>query len=440
MQFNELYTDHARGLQDRYDKTLGLLNEAKVPIEAVLLHSGSRALYYADDAEIIFRPNPHFSHWLPIRQPDQMILVRPGSRPVYFHVEPESYWTDNRIPVEPVWAETFDRVDLSNPEQVIDHLGSLRRIAFMGENTAFASRIGMPSALLNVANLRNSLDFHRSVKSAYEIALIREANRVAMKAHRVAADVFTGGGSELAVHQAYLDSCGVLEQDMPYETIVGFDDRSAVMHYQHKRTEPTTEARSMIIDAGYRLQGYASDITRTHAKPGAHPVYHQLIQEVTRLKDLLIDEMKPGISFKDLNARAHQEISRILVELDIARGDCEELVEKKVTSLFFPHGLGHFLGLQVHDVGGLFKDETGILEPPPHEHKALRLARKLVDGMVVTVEPGFYFIPMLLEDPQHQDKRPYLNPSLVDALTPLGGVRIEDNVVIREQGVENLTP
>ena len=126
-----------------------------------------------------------------------------------------------------------------------------------------------------------------------------------------------------------------------------------------------------------------------------------------------------------------------LKKLDVVRGDIDEIMEKDIFALFFPHGLGHFLGLDTHDVGGYPKGVDRIDRPGI---KFLRARRELLPGMVITIEPGIYFVPAVLEpalDNAEQNK--YLNPDKVRSLIGFGGVRIEDNIVVTEDGHENLT-
>ena len=185
--------------------------------------------------------------------------------------------------------------------------------------------------------------------------------------------------------------------------------------------------------------GYASDITRTFLRDSAHPVLHELRTRMEQLMHRLIDGCRTEVSFKEINDQAHEGALEIVIDLDLASGSPEELTEHKISKLFLPHGVGHLLGIQVHDVSGLFKDATGVLEPPPHEHKELRLTRRLEPDMVLTVEPGFYFIPMLLEPERSTEKGRLLNFALLDELMPLGGVRMEDNIQVAAEGPLNLT-
>ena len=112
--------------------------------------------------------------------------------------------------------------------------------------------------------------------------------------------------------------------------------------------------------------------------------------------------------------------------------DDDNIVEKGITRVFFPHGIGHFLGVQVHDV-------AGKPTPPPEDAPFLRLTRRLEPGMVVTIEPGLYFIPSLMDPLLDGELGQYLNRELISRLRGCGGIRVEDNVVVTENGSRNLT-
>ena len=231
----------------------------------------------------------------------------------------------------------------------------------------------------------------------------------------------------------------MIEHDSPYTNIVGLDEKSAILHYQNKRRSSGRDSRVLLIDAGCRQRGYCSDITRTYARENVHPVFRNLVEKVDRLQLDLVDKVHVDIPYATLQDAAHDGILDILLENEICSGDRDALKEANISKLFFPHGIGHLLGIQVHDVGGYFKDETGALAPPPEEHKFLRLNRKMTENMVFTIEPGLYFIPVLLDAERNTDKGRMLNWDLIDALTPLGGVRVEDNILVTADGPQNLT-
>jgi Xaa-Pro dipeptidase len=128
-----------------------------------------------------------------------------------------------------------------------------------------------------------------------------------------------------------------------------------------------------------------------------------------------------------------------MIDAELATGSPESLVESGVTSAFFPHGLGHLLGVQVHDVGGFMENESGTTIDKPEGHPYLRLTRVLEEDMVLTIEPGLYIIDMLLDELRETPAGKMVNWKTVDWMRPFGGIRIEDNVRVLKDGCENLT-
>lgn len=149
--------------------------------------------------------------------------------------------------------------------------------------------------------------------------------------------------------------------------------------------------------------------------------------------------MVPGESYVEIHQHALGGVARLLLDLEICRGSVDELLDRTVAQLFMPHGVGHLLGIQVHDVGGHQQDIDGNLKAPPAHSPALRNTRLMEAGMVFTIEPGCYFIPMLLEPERQSARGKLINWSLVDDLYGHGGIRIEDNIRVTNQGHENLS-
>lgn len=441
MDLARLFADHIKHVQNIYDNALAELGkEANAPnIDAVLIHSGSEGIYFGDDRHIPFQPFGHFMHWLPVMRPDQMLLIQPGQQPLYFQVVRPDFWYEQTVPSDAWWADQFEIVKLTAPEAVMDQLPGTRRIAFLGENTDFAANMGLPANLHNEVNLTNYLDYHRGMKTDYEVEMVREANQRALVSHAAAKDAFDRFGSEWAIHQAYLAANQMIEDDCPYTNIIGLDNKAAILHYQNKRRDPGQNSNVLLIDAGYRHNNYCADITRTHARERTRDDFKALVNAVDQLQLRLVDQAKVGVPYADIHKAAHAGVLDTLLDMDLVKGDRDALEEAGISRLFFPHGIGHLLGIQVHDVGGYFKDETGSLAPPPEEHKFLRLNRKMEAGMIFTIEPGIYFIPVLLDPERNSDKSQYINWKLVDELLPLGGVRFEDNILVTADGPVNLT-
>ena len=435
----KLFKGHIDKLQNQYEAIFLELAEIGTSLDGVLIHSGTEDIYFQDDNHMPFKAFPHFLHWVPISRSDQALLIRPGQKPIYFQVIPTDFWYDQTVKVDSWWADSFDIVQLENSQEVFKHLPPLRSIAFLGRATEFAGQLGLPSQFWNYPDLLHRLNWNRAYKTEYEIACMRQANRIAVKSHEAAEKCFIEGGSELDIHLAYLKASKTMEHQSPYMNIVALDKKSAILHYQFKGTTPSHDNQVMLIDAGSTCLFYGSDLTRTYARETAHPVFKRIIAAVNRIQLELVNEVKPGRPYQDIHIKAHEMILDTLIEEGVVSGARAALEEHMVSHLFFPHGIGHILGLQVHDVGGHYKDPSGQIQAPPKEYAFLRLTRTMEPGMIFTIEPGLYFIPVLL-DPERDTKRgSYLNWSLIDELIPCGGVRIEDNILVTESGADNLT-
>ena len=231
---------------------------------------------------------------------------------------------------------------------------------------------------------------------------------------------------------------GCLDYQLAFSSIVGLNEKSASLHYENKRVD-VRQSQTCLLDCGARFLGYASDITRSYAAGFCDSRWKALLAGMEKLELELCDEMKPGRPFGEVHHLAHLKIAALLQQAGVLKVGPEEAVAKGLSRPFMPHGLGHHLGIQVHDVAGKMASPDGTLQPPPPEHPALRTTRTLEPGHVVTVEPGLYFIPMLLRPFRENAHAGLFDWKLVDALTPCGGIRIEDDVVVEAGGPRNLT-
>jgi len=153
----------------------------------------------------------------------------------------------------------------------------------------------------------------------------------------------------------------------------------------------------------------------------------------------LADALKPGVAYTDIHLLAHDGIAQILQDTGLVNLQAPDIVEQGITRTFFPHGIGHFLGLQVHDVGGLVNDDRGTPKPAPESHPFLRCTRIVEPKQVFTIEPGLYFIDSLLRDLKATPASKYINWDTVEAYRPFGGIRIEDNIIVHRDRNENMT-
>jgi Xaa-Pro dipeptidase len=437
------FKDHLQGLDFIYCNALAVLGRSGVQADAVLIHSGFEQFYYSDDRAIPFRPFGHFSHWLPVTRPDQMVLVKPGSRPVYFQVIPDDFWYEQTIENASWWSDQFEIITLTDSAQVAANLATQKNLAFLGENIHFAVSLGIDAERVNPPVLLHYLDYHRALKSDYEISQLRAANQQALIGHEAARRRFESGGSEYAIHNAYLQACNILEEETPYTNIIGLDEKSAILHYQHKRRDSGDgkgrKTQVLLIDAGCKVNGYGSDITRTSVRAHTRDEFRQLLKSMEALELSLLDLISPGLPYPKLHEAAHRGVAGILHEHRIVDASIEEIIKQGIQTIFMPHGVGHLLGLQVHDVGGHQKNPAGERLPPPEHSPALRNTRVMEQRMVFTVEPGFYFIPSLLNRERQSSRGKLFNWPLIDALIPCGGIRVEDNVQVTTDGFINLT-
>ena len=439
MTHEALYRRHLETLDSHLQDALERAGKKGLRLRGVLLHAGRSAAYHRDDREIPFWPSAHFARYVPLTGPEHCVLALPGRQPLVVRVAPRDYWYEAQAPAASYWQSAVELHELASLADAKRVLGSLEGIAYLGSSPEAAGELGVPPALCEPEALMIPLDWHRGVKTDHEIALLEVASERAARGHAAARDAFLGGATEREIHFAYLGATGLLERELPYENIVAFDEKSATLHYQNKRGKEAPARHTFLLDAGGTCDGYASDITRTWAKPGADPVYTKLLEGLDAVERDLVAMVTPGRPYLEIHLEAHRRTARLLAECGIVRGSAEEAFDRGVTRTFLPHGIGHHLGLQTHDVGGHLASPDGGSLPPPPEHRFLRNTRTLAPGHVVTIEPGVYFIPMLLEALRATSAASLLDWRLVERLTPFGGARIEDDVLCTKDGARDLT-
>ena len=409
-----------------------------VEVAGVLLHSGSLDTYFGDDRVVDFNAYSHYLRWIPINKPDQFVLYIPGEKPKYFQVIPNDYWHEQKIECGD-WI--YGNVNVV-PIKIVDEIKSYLKnddLAYIGPNPTLAEKFNISTSQINCQEILNYLNFKRAYKTEYEVLQIKEANKLAIVGHQAARECFLNDGNEYEIHMAYLKACSILESDSPYTNIVALGEKSAILHYQNKRNDNAQKEKNLLIDAGCRINGYASDITRTSVKMSIDSLYRDLLIGMEYVEQELVNLVKPGVGYPDLHSDALIKIGKLLLDHSICFGSLEGLLNNEIPHLFMPHGVGHLLGVQVHDLGGHLKDINGTIEVPPAHSPFLRNTRVMSENMVFTVEPGCYFIPSLLEAQRNTKKGKLINWRKIEQLYPYGGIRIEDNILVTKDGPENLT-
>jgi len=409
-----------------------------VEVAGVLLHSGSLDTYFGDDRVIDFNAYSHYLRWIPINKPDQFVLYIPGEKPKYFQVIPNDYWHEQKIECGDWIYGNVNVVQIKTVDEIKSYLKN-DDLAYIGPNPTLAVKFNISTSQINCQEILNYLNFKRAYKTEYEVLQIKEANKLAIVGHQAARECFLNDGNEYEIHMAYLKACSILESDSPYTNIVALGEKSAILHYQNKRNENAQKEKNLLIDAGCRINGYASDITRTSVKMSIDSLYRDLLVGMEYVEQELVNLVKPGVGYPDLHSDALIKIGKLLLDHSICFGSLEGLLNNEIPHLFMPHGVGHLLGVQVHDLGGHLKDINGTIEVPPAHSPFLRNTRVMSENMVFTVEPGCYFIPSLLEAQRNTKKGKLINWRKIEQLYPYGGIRIEDNILVTKDGPENLT-
>lgn len=430
----DYYSEHIAEMCRRYDDALERSGRTALVIGAGRPHG-----IFLDDQHLPYKANPYLLQWGPLSEhPGSALLVQPGKTPRLLVHAPVDYW--HRIPPVPelLMQSGLEIISLSSREEITKSLagairGSSATTAFIGETLSADDSFGIEA--VNPPELIEILNEYRTIKTPWEIANLKAASAIGVQGHLAAEQCFRGGGSEYEIQLAFRAACNATDDEMPYPAIVALNEHAATLHYQ--RLDRVREQNlSLLIDAGHAVNGYAADITRSHSDDAE---FGSLIEAMHELQRGLCDAALPSVDYRELHHAAHLAITALLIEIGVINATLEAAHEAGLSRSFFPHGLGHFLGLNVHDVGALYTRRQPGEKVRPDEDKHLRLTRTLAPGNVLTIEPGIYFIDSLLANLKQKPASAMINWPRVDQLRPYGGIRIEDNLYITTDGNENLT-
>lgn len=283
-----------------------------------------------------------------------------------------------------------------------------------------------------------ALDECRMIKDSYEIALMRHAAHITDNCHLAVMSAVPIEKNETHIHAEFMyHALRQKSKQQLYDPICCAGPNCSTLHYVRNDDEIDATKRSVLIDAGAEWSCYASDVTRCFPINGDWTKEHlEIYNIVLKMQQETMSMIKPGVHWDDVHMRAHRVMIHEFIQLGIFKNcDEDEIFKLNVSAGFFPHGLGHLLGMDTHDVGG-----RPNYEDPDPKLRYLRLRRELQAGMVLTDEPGVYFSPFLLKDILKDDKTAqYINKDVLDKYYYVGGVRIEDDLLITEDGYENFT-
>lgn len=431
-----LYQEHVKTLQQRAQQVLARHN-----LDAMLIHSGELLTVFLDDHTYPFKVNPQFKAWVPVTQvPNCWLWIDGVNKPKLWFYSPVDYWHN----VEPLpnsfWTGAVEVIGLKNADDIGQQLPAQRQnVAYIGPVAERARQLGFNSDSINPKGVIDFLHYNRAYKTGYELYCMRQAQKIAVTGHRAAKEAFKSGMSEFDINVAYLSATGHRDTDVPYGNIIALNEHAAVLHYTKLDQHVPEQLRSFLIDAGAEYNGYAADLTRSYAANSGSE-YAQLVKEMNAEELALIGTMKAGVRYSEYHEQMHFRIASLLIKHQLVNGiSAEAMVKDDLTGPFMPHGIGHPLGLQVHDVAGFMQDDRGTHLAAPQQYPYLRCTRMVEPGMVLTIEPGIYFIESLLAPWRAGKFSKHFDWAKIDALKPYGGIRIEDNVVIHAHSVENMT-
>jgi Xaa-Pro dipeptidase len=299
---------------------------------------------------------------------------------------------------------------------------------------------------VDLNTLAPAMNAARGIKDEYEIRMIRKANEVSGLAHRKILESIRSFSNESQIEGSFLNTCishGARNQ--AYNIIAASGPNAAVLHYG--RNNETLHKKPLVcLDAGAEWNCYASDVTRTFPLAGEWPSEYvrDIYKLVERMQEETIRRIGKGVRYRALHDLAHDIAIEGLLALGVLKGASHEVRESGASKVFFPHGLGHHVGLEVHDVaeGEIMAFGGGVTRPNwacGYLSPCTLSAPLLEEGMVVTVEPGLYFSPLALDNARKQPYARYIDFDVAEKYVHIGGVRIEDDILVTATGYENLT-
>lgn len=422
------------------DKLFSLLEEE----QAIVYMKGGELMYrYETDYEFPFRQESNFWYLTGVNEPDFHLVLDLASREYHLFAPKRdaqyAVWhgrVKSREKLQEEYKPDFLHFDSELPG-VLESLDPDTIYCLDEGQAEFIEEIDRKTAI-DLETLEDAITHCRVFKTDWELDQLREAARINNLAHREVLKALRPGlyEYELKAVFEYQQIRHGLQQDA-YNGIYASGDNSAILHYVENDRQ-IEEGDLFLIDAGFEYEGYASDYTRTYPAGGTFSKRQAAVYDaVLEAQKQVIDGLRPEVKMEDLHFLAARIMMEGLKDAGYVTGEIDDLMQHDIFALFFPHGLGHFLGLDTHDVGGYPKGVDRIDRPGV---KYLRTRRTLQPGMVLTIEPGLYFIPALLK-PAFEDETAskFLNRSKLEEMFDFGGVRLEDNLAITEEGSENFT-
>lgn len=446
-----LFAENRRRLCTGLAATDGLL-----PHSVVVLQGGEQKQRYCTDTDMVFRQESFF-HWtFGVTEADcyGAIDVESGKSLLFVPQLPESYatWMGEIFPREHFKAKyavdevhyTCDIADVLSRQSPAPVLLTLRgQNTDSGSTSREASFKGISNFQVNNVVLHPVIVECRLSKTDMELEVLRYTNRVSSDAHKMVMKSVRPGQKEYEMESLFQHYCynkGGMRHTS-YTCICGTGNNSSVLHYGHAgapNDKTIMDGDMCLFDMGGEYYCYSSDITCSFPANGKFsPDQRAIYEAVLKSSRTVMAAIRPGVKWTDMHRLADRVHLEELVKMGLLTGSVEDMMKVHLGSVFMPHGLGHLLGIDVHDVGGYPEGVERIDEPGL---KSLRMGRLVQERMVLTVEPGIYFINHLLDqalaDPAQSC---FINNQVLARFRGFGGVRIEDDIAVTAEGMELLT-
>lgn len=417
---------HAQRVLANYGDFAG----SKSAVDAIYVAGESARLWPDSDINVPFRQSRYFYYITGATEPDCHVLYHINSMRLVLYLPPidEDSVMWSGLPKSPEEAlKEYDVDEVKYSTELSKDLNKISSVLGIQPSQEF-------SGVKEDSLLRDAFDEARMIKDSHEIKLLREAQEITYNCHMAVMSALPIETNERHIHAEFMyhsirQGC----KTASYDPICCSGTNAGTLHYV-KNDEDLRGRQLVLIDAGAESELYASDVTRTWPINGHWTKEARQIYEiVARMQKETMERIRPGVQWEDLHFLAHRILIDEFLKLGLfIDGTAEEIFKSGISNAFYPHGLGHMMGLEVHDTGG----KPNYDDPNPMV-RYLRIRRKLMAGMVVTVEPGCYFNDFLLAP--HVKSHNYINWSLLEKYKPVGGVRIEDDVLVTPTGFENLT-
>lgn len=420
------------------------LEKSDVKKMAIFISGEDLELYQYCDQTKPIRQNRYFFYLSGCEIPGSHVLYNAVTETLTLFLpnidEDDVLWSGMPLLIQEA-LEKYDVDEVKYSSELLDILISLNESETYIYTTDYNkwNESFKPYLIEKSSELFYALDESRLIKDSFEIELMKHASRITDKCHLAVMSATPIEKNETHIHAEFMYHA--LRQGSKYQLydpICCSGPNCSTLHYVKNDEDIGAEKKSVLIDAGAEWSCYASDVTRCFPINGDWTKEHlEIYNIVLEMQRVTMELIKPNANWEEIHLEAHRVMIREFLKLGIFKKSFNEgqLFDSNISARFFPHGLGHLLGMDTHDVGG----HANYDDPDP-KLRYLRLRRTLKRGMVLTDEPGVYFSPFLLKDIlEDPTKMKYIDKDVLDKYWYVGGVRIEDDLLITADGYENFT-